>query len=90
MDCAKTAPAGDDPNTAPLTFFIPLNRYKPEGPGESLPSPQNWLARQWQSIDADLPPLDELLKQGRMTLLLDAINEMPAAREQAGPRRRNA
>jgi hypothetical protein len=35
--------AGD----APLSVFLPLNRYRPGRPGEALPAPEEWLAREW-------------------------------------------
>ena len=64
-----------------VTFFVSLNTYKPAEPGEPWPSPARWLAERWASRAPDLPPLDDLLAGGRVTLLLDALNEMPAAGE---------
>jgi formylglycine-generating enzyme required for sulfatase activity len=64
-----------------LTFFIPLNDYKPVK--DELPPPMEWLSGRWQAVDAGLPPLVDLLKARRMTLLLDAINEIPFARDEA-------
>jgi hypothetical protein len=73
--------AGGDLHQAALTFFVPLNDYKPARPGEPLPLPQDWLAQRWAAhpYAADLPPLQTLLHQGRLTLLLDALNEIPVA-----------
>ena len=39
----------------PLTFFIPLNDYKPKD--NNLPPPMDWLAERWQALDPQLPPL---------------------------------
>ena len=64
-----------------VTFFISLNTYKPARAGEPLLFPAEWLAERWSSRSPDLPPLDDLLAEGRVTLLLDALNEMPAAGE---------
>jgi formylglycine-generating enzyme required for sulfatase activity len=63
----------------PVTLFIQLNQYKGEGRGEAAPAPIKWLAERWSARHSDLPPLSELLKNGRMILLLDALNEMPTA-----------
>ena len=60
-----------------LTFFVSLNSYKPQKADDPLPAPLDWLSERWAGIAADLPPLRELLKARRMTLLLDALNEIP-------------
>ena len=62
-----------------VTFFISLNTYKPTRPGDALPAPGEWLAERWAARAPDLPQLDDLLAEGRVTLLLDALNEMPSA-----------
>ncbi len=41
-----------------------------------LPLPQDWLAAQWAARYPDLPGLDVLLRERRLTLLLDALNEI--------------
>jgi formylglycine-generating enzyme required for sulfatase activity len=64
---------------ARLSFFVPLNQYKPARPGDSLPDPRQWLAERWTQRFPDLPPLDDWLCAGRGILLLDALNEMPSA-----------
>ncbi len=64
-----------------ITFFIQLNQYKPDRPGDPVPAPGDWLASRWAERNPDLPALDALLAEGRMILLLDAFNEMPAAGE---------
>ncbi len=54
-----------------IPFFAPLNAYR----GDQ--APLDWLATRWAETAPGLPPLPELLKAGRMLLLLDALNEMP-------------
>jgi len=83
LDNARTAlaaSADDRPTPGPVTFFVALNGYGGRGAG-SPPPPQDWLCTRWATENPDLPPLDALLRQRRVTLLLDALNEMP----QAGP-----
>ncbi len=64
-----------------VTFFVSLNTYAPSRPGDPPPAPGEWLAAQWSARNPALPALDDLLAEGRVTLLLDALNEMPAASE---------
>ena len=79
LETARTVlAAGGDLNAGPLTFFVPLNDYKPPHPGAALPLPGAWLAARWGTQYAALPALETLLQTGRLTLLLDALNEMPA------------
>ena len=78
-DCARQALAGQaeaDLSQAPVTFFVSLADYKPASANASLPTPQDWLAAQWATLP-ELPGLDVLLRQRRLTLLLDALNEIP-------------
>ncbi len=63
-----------------VTFFIQLNQYKARA-GHPLADPGDWLVAEWAERYPDLPSLDTLLAEGRMILLLDALNEMPAASE---------
>ncbi|WNM60482.1 SUMF1/EgtB/PvdO family nonheme iron enzyme [Candidatus Nitrospira neomarina] len=63
--------------SAPLTFFIQLNDYKADSPHDPMPDPKDWLADRWAAQWPKLPPLDTLLREQRLTLLLDALNEMP-------------
>ena len=77
IDSLRAEAEGKDP----LTFFIHLNTYGPERPGDPLPAPAEWLAKRWAERCPDLPPLDDLLQSGRMMLLLDAFNEIPSANE---------
>ena len=62
-----------------MTFFVSLSDYKPASANASLPTPQDWLAAQWAARYPELPGLDVLLRQRRLTLLLDALNEIPVA-----------
>ncbi len=62
-----------------VTFFLSLNTYAPARPGDPPPAPGEWLSAQWSARNPALPPLDDLLAEGRVTLLLDALNEMPSA-----------
>lgn len=80
LDNAQTVLAAADPTHTPMTFFIPLNGYGTRG-ADSPPHPQAWLNERWAAQYPDLPPLDALLRERRVTLLLDALNEML----QAGP-----
>ncbi len=82
LDSANQALAQPDEKltTAQLTFFISLNLYQADKPGAALPSPQDWLEEQWRNRCPDLPPLDAVLREGRLLLLLDALNEMPHQR----------
>lgn len=69
--------SGCDLTKAQVTFFIPLNEYKARRPEESIPIPKDWLAERWLARNPDCPPLDTLLNEKRLTLLLDAVNEIP-------------
>ena len=80
LDAAIANLRGED-KRGTVTFFIQLNQYKPDRPGDPLPAPGEWLASRWAGTYPDLPALDALLSDGRVILLLDALNEMPAASE---------
>lgn len=80
LDNARAVLAGrTGGGLSPLTFFIQLNDYKPMPSDTLLPPPKDWLAQRWAAQYPDLPTLDTLLRQQRMTLLLDALNEIPYA-----------
>ena len=71
---ALRMPADD---ASPLSFLVPLNRYRPARPGEAPPLPRDWLAQEWSRRYPQLPAFGELLASGRLVLLLDAVNEIP-------------
>ncbi len=80
LDQARAVLALSDPplpDENPLTFFLSLNEYRPAHLGAPLPQPHAWLSESWTARYPALPPLDTLLQVGRMTLLLDALNEIP-------------
>jgi len=81
LDLALDALRAAEPEQAPLSFFVPLNRYRPTRPGAALPAPADWLAQEWAQRYPQLPALGELLQSGRLVLLLDAVNELPHADE---------
>jgi formylglycine-generating enzyme required for sulfatase activity len=81
LDLAADALRTAEPEQAHLSFFVPLNRYRPTRPGEPLPAPGDWLAQEWARRTPQLPALGELLQNGRVVLLLDAVNELPHADE---------
>jgi predicted NACHT family NTPase len=62
-----------------VTFFLSLNSF----PKETLISPLDWLKERWQTSNPDLPPLMQLLRERRLILLLDALNEIPIAKTNA-------
>ncbi|MBK6767459.1 MAG: SUMF1/EgtB/PvdO family nonheme iron enzyme [Ardenticatenales bacterium] len=85
LDRAIAALRHEDPSDT-VTFFVQLNQYKASEPGQLPPPPARWLAERWADRYPSLPPLDVLLAEGRMVLLLDALNEMPAASGARVPR----
>ena len=70
LDMSRKAVESGDDHT--VTFFIQLNSYRP-----SEGTPQQWLKTQWKERYPKLSALDTLLSEGRMFLMLDAVNEMP-------------
>ena len=78
LDNARTvlAASAADPTHGPVTFFVSLNGYGPRG-ADPPPRPHDWLCTRWAAENPGLPPLDALLQERRVTLLLDALNEMP-------------
>lgn len=54
-----------------LSFFIQLNNYRDGS------SPRDWLNTEWKRRYPTLPPFNQLLDEGKLLLLLDALNEMP-------------
>ncbi len=80
-DAAGSGGQVPGPAASRVTFFVPLSTYAPPRPGAPMPDPGEWLAALWAARYPALPTLDALLAEGRMTFLLDALNEMPAASE---------
>ncbi len=79
LDQAIAALRGEDAADR-VTFFVQLNQYRAR-PGQALPDPGDWLAAEWGERFGRLPALEELLEAGRLLLLVDGLNEMPAASE---------
>ncbi|MCB1807493.1 MAG: TIR domain-containing protein, partial [Candidatus Competibacteraceae bacterium] len=82
LDTAQHALASAAPENAPLSFFVPLSAYKADAKGQ-WPSPLEWLSTRWAKLNPALPPLENLLKQQRLILLLDALNEVPLAHRES-------
>ncbi len=55
-----------------VSFFLSLNRYPLDNP----PAPSEWLTGEWHAAQPDLPTFMDLVKDGKMLLLLDALNGM--------------
>lgn len=60
-----------------ISFFVPLSRYGSRDGEAPPPPPLTWLAAEWTASQPGLPPLPDLLAGQEVTLLLDAVNEMP-------------
>lgn len=63
--------------TERISIYVPLSRYGSRDDDVVPPPPHTWLAAQWVADHPELPSLPELLAEQRVTLLLDAVNEMP-------------
>ena len=68
----------EDGRAGRWTFFVPMGSYAAP-PGQPLPRPDDWLATRWAGDVPHLPSFDAVCRSGRLTLLLDALNEMPHA-----------
>jgi formylglycine-generating enzyme required for sulfatase activity len=61
-----------------ISFFAPLNRYRPFSRDKQSISPQQFLESIWnESYQETGLSLEDCLKKGKVLLLLDAINELP-------------
>ncbi|MBK8541240.1 MAG: SUMF1/EgtB/PvdO family nonheme iron enzyme [Ardenticatenia bacterium] len=60
-----------------ISIFVPLSRYGSRDSDVPPFPPLTWLAAEWQAANPGLAPLTELLAGQEVTLLLDAVNEMP-------------
>ncbi|MFN6202164.1 MAG: NACHT domain-containing protein, partial [Acidobacteriota bacterium] len=59
-----------------LSFFVPLNRYEYESLDRKV-TPQEFLESEWKTAYEETGrSLESLLREGRVLLLLDAINEI--------------
>ena len=67
----------DHADGAPSSVFLPLNSYR--FLIENKFSPREWIANEWARRWPGLDSFDVLLRQGKLVLLLDAVNEMPHA-----------
>lgn len=76
LDLAADALRAPRARAAQTSFFISLSRYRQAG-NAPLPEPFDWLSSEWQRQQPLLPDLATLLADGRLLLLLDALNEMP-------------
>jgi formylglycine-generating enzyme required for sulfatase activity len=82
LDLALEALRAAASDEAALSFFLPLNLYRPTQEGGPAAAPLDWLAAEWAERYPRLPPLADLLRSGKLVLLLDAINEIPHAGEE--------
>ncbi|MDX2042283.1 MAG: TIR domain-containing protein [Acidobacteriota bacterium] len=57
-----------------ISFFVALNEHK------GHEAPRKWLEDEWKKRYPLMPKLEKLLANGRMLLLLDALNEMQPRR----------
>jgi len=64
-------------SSGPVTFLVSLNRFGPEGADSPISDPREWLSKRWSARYPNLRPLEELLADGEVLLLLDGLNEMP-------------
>ncbi len=76
LDAAIAGLRDEDPR---LTFYLSLASMPPTRADDTAFDPAAWLAAAWQARFPRLPALDTALAEGRMVLLLDALNEMPHA-----------
>jgi NACHT domain/TIR domain/Effector-associated domain 8 len=61
-----------------VSLFVSLGAYPLDrDPAKDAPRPLDWLKAQWRRQAPDLPDLETLLRNERVLLLLDALNEMP-------------
>lgn len=61
-----------------VSLFVSLGAYPlDKDPAKDAPRPLDWLKAQWRRQAPDLPDLETLLRDKRVLLLLDALNEMP-------------
>lgn len=67
-----------NPEQRVLTFYMSLSEYGLDVTEDApLKRPFEWLSEKWGQKYPTLPPLQALLQDQRMLLLLDSLNEMP-------------
>jgi hypothetical protein len=57
-----------------VSFLVSLNSYKSN-------DPMTWLSSKWNEQNPGLGSLQRYLEEGRVLLLLDALNEMPITQQ---------
>ncbi len=73
---AALDPQADSPS---IPFRLRLAGFRPDGDGH-YPEPRSWLADRWARLAGPgAPPFDDLLRSGRLVLLLDGLNEIPGS-----------
>jgi len=60
---------------SPIPFLLSLSSYRSSG--ESKLTPMDWLKQEWAKRLPQLPTLESTLDNSEVTILLDALNEMP-------------
>ncbi|GIK54869.1 MAG: SUMF1/EgtB/PvdO family nonheme iron enzyme [Chloroflexi bacterium] len=73
LEHAQAAQGGQ----ATVPFFLPLNAYRSETPGQPPPAPLEWLALEWHARHPNLPDFHTIFHEGQFLLLLDGLNEIP-------------
>lgn len=63
---------------APITLLASLGMFQ-AADDDAPASPAAWLAAAWARRAPGLPPLDALLEEGGVVLLLDGLDELPRA-----------
>lgn len=59
-----------------LPVFIRLHRLEQQAPAEGKFPPLQWIVQQWRSLPITPQEIDTLLRQGKILLLLDGIDEV--------------
>ncbi|WP_105969365.1 SUMF1/EgtB/PvdO family nonheme iron enzyme [Streptomyces geranii] len=59
-----------------VSVLVPLRSHVPDGPDAS---PLTWLSRRLSRRHPGLPPLEDLLAQGDVLVLLDGLNELTSS-----------
>lgn len=73
-----------------VPFLVELSRFQADEPGAHPPRPLDWLAARWGAQQPNLPPLERLLRLGRVVFILDGLDEIPHGDENAYAQRLRA